>query len=1074
MNKTGTKQFNVAEMFDAAAARYPAAIVIERGERRVSYGELLERANTLANYLIAQGAGRDSIVALLTADTCERIVGMLGSLKAGAAFMPLEVRQPAARLRKLMELAPPQFLLTDTNMKVSGPFKVICVDDPAYQQYHHPVPPEVTSDPDQLSYIYFTSGSSGTPKAIAGRLKGMAHFIKWEIEELGVTAGVRVSQLLSASFDGSLRDIFLPLCVGGVVCVPERRDQILEGRGLVQWLEDARIEVLHCVPSVFRAMVNEELRADELQSLRHIVMAGEALLGRDVGRWKQVYGERIGLLNLYGTSETTMAKFSYRVGPGDEEREVMPIGKPIPGAAALVIDEKGQPCLPGLIGEIYIRTPYRSLGYYKQPELTSAVFIPNPFSNDPADLVHKTGDMGRVLEDGNFEYLGRRDEQVKVRGARVELKEVENAVRGQAGVLDVAVIEREDASGYTYLCAYLVLDEGVQTATIANTLEQELPDYMLPSAYVELAELPRTISGKVDRRALPELDGSGAAEYEAPRTPVEELLVESWQQLLRRERIGINDNFFRLGGHSLLATQVMSRIRRTFHVDVPLRILFEAPTVKQLASVVTQMQVEQGEVDEMAQTIRPQTGERSMFPLSFAQQRLWFSDQLDQGNPAYNIPAAFRLTGRLDVAALEQAFGEITRRHEILRTRFVIVNGQPVQMISPVEPANLPVVDLSELVEAERDAEVHRWTTAEAQHRYDLSSVPLLRVILLRLGEDDHVLLFTMHHIISDGWSMGVIVREVTSLYEAYRQGQPSPLPELTIQYADYAAWQRQWLQGAVLDQQLAYWKSRLGGKVAALDLPTDHPRPAVRTNRGATQHFTLPAKLSSALHELSRQQGVTLFMTLLAAFKTLLWRYTGQDDIIVGSPISGRNRVETESLIGFFINTMVLRTDFSGDPTFVELLHRVKDVTLGAEAHQDVPFEKLVEELQPERQVNETPWFQVWFVLENAGMNRSSKLPELTLSHIGLPGKTAQFPLTLAMSESEERISGGLTYSTDLFNDDTISEMVERFTSLLEGVTAHPDWRLLEIPLDQDGPSNQPGLPVDLKADQYEDQFVL
>lgn len=487
-----------------------------------------------------------------------------------------------------------------------------------------------------------------------------------------------------------------------------------------------------------------------------------------------------------------------------------------------------------------------------------------------------------------------------------------------------------------------------------------------------------------------------------------------------------------------------------------------------------ELQLEKNRAGRARPEISPKAGERCIFPLSFAQQRLWFSDQLDPGNPAYNIPAAFRLTGSLDVAALERAFTEITRRHETLRTKFVIVNGQPMQMISPAEPMSLLLVDLSELVEAERDAEVHRWTTAEAQYRYDLSSGPLLRVVLLRLGEDDHVLLFTMHHIISDGWSMGVIVREVTSLYEAYRKGQPSPLLELNIQYADYAEWQRQWLQGAVLETQLAYWKSRLGSKVAALELPTDHPRPAVRTNRGATQYFTLPAKLSNALHELSRQQGVTLFMTLLAAFKTLLWRYTGQDDIVVGSPISGRNRVETESLIGFFINTMVLRTDFSGDPSFVELLHRVKEVTLGAEAHQDVPFEKLVEELQPERQVNHSPWFQVWFVLENAGMNRASKLPELTLSHIGLPGRTAQFPLTLAMSASEERIAGGLTYSIDLFNDDTISEMVDRLTTLLEGVTAHPDWRLLEIPLDKNRPANQPLLTVNLKVDQYEDHFLL
>jgi amino acid adenylation domain-containing protein len=646
--KKDTRQPSVEEMFDAAAAGYGTETAIECGEQVMSYGELLKRSNTLANYLRLHGAAQGSIVAILTGDIRAMIVGILGTLKAGAAFMPLDVRQPAARLRKLMELAPPGFLITEARalaglgkLRLTEPLKVMCVDAPAmetafvlqaaaalegvgtnggkkavlaaqveiledYLDYHNSAEPGVRSDPDQLSYIYFTSGSSGTPKAIAGRLKGIAHFINWEIGELGVGAGVRVSQLLSPSFDGSLRDVFLPLCVGGVVCVPKRREQVMEGRGLVQWLEESRIEVMHCVPSVFRAMVNEDLREQELGALRYVVMAGEALVGRDVRSWKQAYGERVGLLNLYGTSETTMAKFSYRVGVGDEEREVIPIGKPIPGSTALVVDEKGRPCLPGIVGEIYIRTPYRSLGYYRQPELTAAVFVPNPFATDVTnhdDLVHRTGDMGRLLEDGNFEYLGRRDEQVKVRGVRVELKEVENAVRGQAGVLDVAVIEREDASGYKYLCAYLVLAVGVQTVAVAEGLEEELPDYMVPSAYVEMEELPRTISGKVDRRALPELGGSGGEEYVGPRTPVEESLVESWEKLLGRERIGIEDNFFRMGGHSLLATQVISRIRRTFHIDVPLRVLFEAPTVKQLALVVTQMQVEQGDADEMARMI---------------------------------------------------------------------------------------------------------------------------------------------------------------------------------------------------------------------------------------------------------------------------------------------------------------------------------------------------------------------------------------------------------------------------------------------------------------------------------------
>jgi amino acid adenylation domain-containing protein len=1081
----GAELVSVAAMFDAAAARNTSAVAIECGERQLSYGELQERANTLANYLLTHGAGPGTVVALLTGDMSETVVGILGSLKAGAAFMPLDVRQPALRLRKLLELAPPQFLLTETKVLAglaqlisaeNEPLKVMFVDGPVsvqslcalclcgerveehshhrdtedtevaqrkpvevledFLEYHNPAAPDVSSDPDQLSYIYFTSGSSGTPKAIAGRLKGIAHFINWEIAELGVGAGVRVSQLLSPSFDGSLRDVFLPLCVGGVVCVPEQREQVLAGRGLVQWLEQARIEVMHCVPSVFRALVNEELRADELSALRYVVMAGEALVGRDVGKWKAVYGERVTLLNLYGTSETTMAKFSYRVAVGDEEREVMPIGKPMTGAEAYLLDERGEPCGRGMVGEIYIRTPYRSLGYYAQPELTAAVFVPNPFSTDASDLVHKTGDMGRVLEDGNFEYLGRRDEQVKVRGARVELKEVENAVRGQAGVLDVAVIEREDGSGYTYLCAYLVLAEGVQAVAVAEGLEQELPDYMVPSAYVEMAELPRTISGKVDRRALPEVGGAGgAAEYVSARTPVEELLVESWEQLLGRERVGIEDNFFRLGGHSLLATQVMSRVRESFGVEVGLRVLFERPTVRGLAEVIEeQLRGAEG----LAAPAIGRVSRDGELMLSFAQQRLWFLDQLEPGSNAYNIPAAVRLQGELNANALEQSLGEVIRRHEALRTTFATVAGEPVQVISEAGPYSLAIEDFTQLPEAERESKWRALAGEEARQAFDLQSGPLLRVRLLRLGESDHVLLYTMHHIISDGWSMGVLIRELTTLYEAYARGEESSLAELSIQYADYAQWQRQWLQGEVLESQLEYWKQQLAGAPPLLELPTDFARPAVQTFRGAHLSRSISPELTANLTGLSRQHGVTLFMTLLAAFQTLLYRYSAQQDILVSTGIANRTRAETEPLIGFFVNTVVLRTDFSDNPSFSELLERVREITLGAYAHQDVPFELVVEALEPERDARYTPLFQVMFVLQNAP--RSAAMSgSLKVDVVGAESGTAKFDLTMFVQERAEQLEVVLEYNTDLFKSESVRQMLESWEVLLEAMVREP-----------------------------------
>jgi amino acid adenylation domain-containing protein/FkbH-like protein len=1065
----------IHEWFTETAARNPQAVAIECGERRLSYGELEERGNTLANYLLSHGAGPGSIVALLTGNMSETIVGMLGTLKAGAAFMPLDVRQPAARLRKLLGLAPPEFLLTETKVVAAlgqllpESVKVMCVDGPEFLEYHNPVAPAVSSDPDQLSYIYFTSGSSGTPKAIAGRLKGIAHFINWEIEELGVGSGVRVSQLLSPSFDGSLRDVFLPLCAGGVVCVPERREQVLEGRGLVQWLEQAQIEVMHCVPSVFRALVNEELRAEELSALRYVVMAGEALVGRDVAKWKAVYGERVGLVNLYGTSETTMAKFSYRVGVGDEEREVMPIGKPIAGAQALILNSNGEPCKRGMVGEIYIRTPYRSLGYYQQPELTAAVFVPNPFSTDANDLVHKTGDMGRVLEDGNFEYLGRRDEQVKVRGARVELKEVENAVRGQAGVLDVAVIEREDGSGYTYLCAYLVLAEGVQTVEVAEGLAKELPDYMMPSAYVELAELPRTISGKVDRRALPAVSGEGSGvEYVAPRTAVEELLAESWQQLLGRERVGMEDNFFRLGGHSLLATQVMSRVRETFGVEVGLRVLFERPTVRGLGEVIEEQLRGAGPAAPAIAKVS-RSGE---LRLSFAQQRLWFLDQLEPGSSFYHISAAVRLRGTLDLTALEQSFTEVIRRHESLRTRFGVVNGVPVQVIDEAPEFSLPVLDLS--TEGDREGEARRVATEESQRPFDLSAGPLLRARVLRLREQEHVLLCTMHHIISDGWSMEVLTRELTTLYEAYAKGEPSPLPKLPIQYADYAHWQREWLHGEVLETQLSYWKQQLAGVPAVLELPTDYPRPAVQTFRGARQLLTLSPELTATLKALTQREGVTLFMTLLAAFQTLLSRYSGQDEIVVGTPIAGRNRAETESLVGFFVNTLVLRTDLSRNPGFVELLRRVREAALGAYAHQDVPFELLVEELQPQRDMSRSPLFQVMMVFHNAPAAEVQTNGNLQLGSIGVENHTAKFDLTLAVSETATgHLHTVWEYNTDLFAPATVQRMMKHFQVLLDGVVHNPERQLSELRLLNDEDREQILSDWNSTADYPQDKCI-
>ena len=609
---------SIQEMFSQTAARYRDNTAIIYRDKQYSYGELEDRANTIANYLVANGAQKGSLVGILAKDSFHVISSMIGILKAGCVFIPFDRQLPRQRLAGMVSLVAPEWfiiesrfwpILSGVTVNAAPKATVICVDGDAvtnseqhlvqavdYNNYFNPEKPSVESDADDMAYIYFTSGSTGQPKAIAGRLQGIDHYIRWEQETLGVGEGVRVSRLLPITFDGSLRDIFLPLCTGGIAVGPAPRDTVLQARKLVEWIEQHEIDVIHCVPSLFRSIVNEMLTPERLPSLKYILMAGEPLLPADVARWMDVFGDRVQLVNLYGTSETTMTKFVYFVQPADRERHSIPIGKPMEGAKAVVVNVKGRPSAPGTIGEIYIRTPYRSLGYYNQPELTREAFIPDPFG-DSGEIVYKTGDLARVLEDGNYEFLGRKDQQVKIRGIRVELGEIENILRGYEGVQEVAVIDRDDATGYRYLCAYVVVEDGVNPADLRDYMGTYLPEYMIPSAFVPMKELPRTISGKLDRRALPAPGQSRAGleeTYVAPRNRVEELVAGIVGEVLHIEQVGAFDNFFQLGGHSLLAMRLLTQVREAFGVEIPLRNLFEHPTVAGLAGNIESVMTEAG------------------------------------------------------------------------------------------------------------------------------------------------------------------------------------------------------------------------------------------------------------------------------------------------------------------------------------------------------------------------------------------------------------------------------------------------------------------------------------------------
>lgn len=1008
---------NVHEVFSRVAAENGERVAVRRGDQRVTYRELDERSNRVANHLIAQ---KHSRVAILMSDRIDVIAAIIGVLKAGGVFIPLDPEMPKNRLTAMIDQVSPDLLLVD-------PVENTNSENPCYH-----------IDPSEMSYIYFTSGSTGKPKAIAGALKGVNHFIDWEIRTFGIEPGTRVSQFTTPSFDASLRDFFVPLCSGGTICIPPNVETVLDPAKLVKWIDDEQINLIHCIPSLFRALTNEELQPKLFAALRYVLMAGEPLLPSDVRRWMDVFGERIQLVNLYGPTETTMVKFFYFVTPADKDLQSIPIGQPMPGAKALLIDAHGKPCRPGKVGEIHIRTPHRTLGYYQAPELTSEVFIRNPFSDDPDDVIYKTGDLGRVLANGNFEFLGRRDQQIKVRGVRVELKEIENVLRAHEAVNDVAVAEYQ-VNGDNALCAYVVLNREMATEDLREFMRRDLPELMVPAAFVVMSALPRTFNGKIDRRALPQPDPERnlrKGPFVAPRTSTEEIVTGVWSQVLGFKQISVHDNFLNLGGHSLRMTQVTSRLGKAFGVELPLRALFESPTVADLAiRIETIVRSNNG----LKRSPLTRVSRDRDLPLSFSQQRLWFLHQLDPASTVYNLPMAARLKGELNVAALQRSLNELARRHEVLRTTFDMIDGKPVQIISPQAVIPLHVVDLRESPDG--DLLARSIVNDEGRHAFNLAEGPLVRVRLLLLGPGDYVLLLNQHHIISDAWSTAVMIHELASLYEG------SQLPELTLQYADYAHWQQDLLQGEVLASELSYWEGQLTPMPPALHLPTDRPRPATPIFRGARRHFSFTPELSESLTNLSRQEGASLFMTFLAAFQILLSRYTRQSDVCVGSPIAGRNQIELEGLIGFFVNTLMLRTDLSGNPTFQDLLKRVRATCLGAYANQDVPFERLIQHLQPERSLNRTPLFQVMMTLQNTPAT-VSQFGGLEWAPLEADERWVDMDLVLSLTDTPQGVIGLIDYSADLFDDTTIERLLDHFRVLLEGIAADPQRQIERLPL--------------------------
>ncbi|HYO67456.1 MAG TPA: amino acid adenylation domain-containing protein, partial [Archangium sp.] len=1041
-------------LFEAQASRTPDAVAVVFEGSQLTYAQLERRANQLAHALNARGVRPGDRVALCLERSLEMAVAVLAVLEAGAAYVPLDPAYPAERLSFMLEDAGVSLVLTQSSLASSLPtgtrLQVMCVDTEAETLSRQPVhAPAHELSPESACYVIYTSGSTGKPKGVALPHRALSNLLEWQLRQSVLPAPTTL-QFASLSFDVSFQELFSTWCSGGTLVIPTapvRQDM----PALLAYLERHGVQRLFLPFVALQALADAVAHGAPLPThLREVVTAGEQLQVTPalVALFERLPG--CVLENQYGPSETHVVSAHRLHGPPASWPRLPPIGSPLPHTPLYVLDAQGQPCSVGVQGELFIGGVQLALGYHARPQLTAEKFVPNPFSREPGARLYRTGDRARWRADGTVEYLGRLDGQVKVRGFRIEQGEVEAALREVPGVRDAAALVREDSPGDKRLVGYVVLDSGTawEPETLRQSLARRLPEYMVPSALVRLETLPLTPSGKLARRLLPAPDADslrGAAPFVAPRTPVEQTLADTFSTVLGLPRLSVTDNFFSLGGHSLLATQIVSRLRSSLGVELPLRALFEAPTVESLARRVEAQQASANTRRASAPVIVPRSVEAE---LSFSQQRLWFLDQYQPGSAVYNMPAALRLVGALDAGALERAFSELVRRHQSLRTTFRVREDVPFQVIAPASSWRLEVTELGHLPASEREAEAMRLAHEDARQPFDLARGPLLRTKLLRLTAREHLLLVTMHHIVSDGWSLAVLIREVVTLYAAFSAGRPSPLPELPIQYMDFAAWQRDWLQGEVLDQQLGYWRKQLDGAPPTLELPTDRPRTPDARNPGASLKVELPPRLMQGLKALCQHEGATLFMGLLAGLQTVLARYSGQDDICVGAPIAGRTQAQTEELIGFFVNTLVLRTRLDGNPTFRELLGRVKDVTLGAYAHQDVPFEKLVEVLQPPRQqLGRTPFFQVALGLLNTPTAELS-MPGLSIQPLPLDSGTARFDLSLSLSESAQGLSGELEYRSDLFEAATVARMMEHLRLLLEDAVAHPERRLSELSL--------------------------
>ncbi len=1034
----------------------PEKVAIEYNGLNISYFEINRKSNHIARFLLKNIIQNKKIFIFI--DKSHFLIEcILGVMKFGGIFIPLDSRLSENRLRIIMNEIQSNWILSELKhldklneiAKINESKLNVFIEDLGskkssdYPYLNINIIDECPSDIDvdevdifnENCYIYFTSGSTGRPKGILGRHRSLKHFIDWEIEELGVNKDFRVSQTINPTFDPFLRDIFVPLCAGATICIPKDDEIILNPNKLINWIDSEGINLMHIVPTLFKNMVREIENSNCFHDLKYILLAGELLKGKDLERFYELFNSSIQLVNLYGPTETTLAKAYYLINNDDISRVNIPIGKPIKDTEILILNKEKKLCNTSEVGEIYISTPYASAGYINEIDLNNKVFLKNPYSTNSNEIMYKTGDIGKILEDGNIECLGRLDNQVKIRGMRVELSEIETHILKSNLVKEAVVIAREDESGEKSICAFLEDNKDIDISNLRELLIKVLPVYMVPSYFTRVTKMPLLPNGKVNRKALSkyEVNIETGVNYQAPRAENEMKLAALWQDVLGITRIGTQDNFFYLGGHSLKAANLASKIYKEFNVNISVKEIFKNSTIESMVKLIESS-------DKGGYEAIPIAKEREYYPASSAQKRLFMMTLIGESGTSYNMPDAMVIDGSLDKDLLEDSIKQIINRHEALRTSFEVIDERLVQRIHKDVKFKIEYMEIQNKAggQADIDNEVNGIIKSFIRP-FDLQKPPLLRIGLIKIAKDKYILLRDMQHIIGDGITEEIFKSELSKLYSGVK------LPKPKLQYKDFSEWQNELFKTEKIKKQEEYWSHLFSGEIPVLNMPTDYIRPPKPKFEGSIINIDLDKKLVEKMGKVAAQNGATVYMLMLSVFNILLSKYTGQEDIVVGSPIAGRNHADLDNIMGVLINTLAMRNYPNNIKTFKEFLKSVRNNCVEAFENQECQFESLIDKLNIERDLSRNPLFDVMFILQNMDF-QDMIMGDIKVDSYSFKRSISKFDLTLTAIERYGNMELSFEYSTDLFKEKTIERLAQHYINILKEVVEDVNIKLSEI----------------------------